>query len=102
MNLAVRRKSQLAALRDDRENRAYLCGVPFPSQLHLTEISADCVRNADAIVMAIPSGFARETLAPVKSAIPPESLGVKRQQGNRAGFAADDVPNAGRIGAAGQ
>ncbi len=81
VNLAVRRKSQLAALRDDRENRAYLSGVPFPSQLHLTEMSADCVRNADAIVMAIPSGFARETLAPVKSAIPLESLVLSVSKG---------------------
>ena len=81
VNLAVRRKSQLAALRDDRENRVYLSGVPFPSQLHLTEMSADCVRNSDAIVMAIPSGFARETLAQVKSAIPLESLVLSVSKG---------------------
>ena len=81
VKLAIRRKSQFAALRDDRENRAYLSGVPFPSQLHLTEMSADCVRNADAIVMAIPSGFARETLAPVKSAIPLESLMLSVSKG---------------------
>jgi glycerol-3-phosphate dehydrogenase (NAD(P)+) len=81
VKLAVRRKSQLAALRDDRENRAYLSGVPFPSQLHLTEMSADCVRNADAIVMAIPSDFARETLAPMKSAIPLESLVLSVSKG---------------------
>src|SRR6516164_2346591 len=74
VKLAVRRKLQLAALRQDRENRAYLSAVQFPSELHLAEMSRDSIHDADAIVMAIPSGFARETLAPMASAIPHESL----------------------------
>jgi glycerol-3-phosphate dehydrogenase (NAD(P)+) len=81
VKLAVRRKSQLAALNHDRENRAYLSGVQFPSELRLAEMSIGCVRDADAVVMAIPSGFARQTLAPLASAIPPRSLFISVSKG---------------------
>jgi glycerol-3-phosphate dehydrogenase (NAD(P)+) len=81
VKLAIRRRSQLAALRHDRENRAYLSGVQFPTQLHLAEMSTDCIRDTDAIVMAIPSGFARDTLAPMASAIPQGSLVISVSKG---------------------
>jgi glycerol-3-phosphate dehydrogenase (NAD(P)+) len=81
VKLAVRRASQLAALRHDRENRAYLAGMPFPPRLHLAELNADCVRDADAVVMAIPSSFAYEVLAPLASSIPPESLVISVSKG---------------------
>ncbi|MBV8361712.1 MAG: NAD(P)-binding domain-containing protein, partial [Deltaproteobacteria bacterium] len=81
VKLAVRRKSQLATLRHDRENRAYLSAVQFPSELHLAEMGIDCIRDVDAVVMAIPSGFARETLAPMASAIPRESLVISVSKG---------------------
>jgi glycerol-3-phosphate dehydrogenase (NAD(P)+) len=81
VKLAVRRESQLAALRGDRENRAYLPTVQFPPQLQLAEMSNDSVRGADAVVMAIPSGFARETFTPLTSAIAPESLVISVSKG---------------------
>jgi glycerol-3-phosphate dehydrogenase (NAD(P)+) len=81
VKLAVRRKLQLDALRQDRENQAYLSAVQFPSELHLAEMSRDSIHDADAIVMAIPSGFARETLAPMASAIPQESLMISVSKG---------------------
>lgn len=81
VKLAVRRESQLAALRHDRENRAYLSGVQLPPQVHLEEMATKCVRDAEAVVMAIPSRFARETLLPLASAIPPEALMVSVSKG---------------------
>ena len=81
VKLAVRRESQLSALRRERENQAYLPGVRFPSQLQLTEMSSDSIRDADAVVMAIPSGFARQILVPLASAIPPESLVISVSKG---------------------
>jgi glycerol-3-phosphate dehydrogenase (NAD(P)+) len=81
VKLAVRRKSQLAALHHDRENRAYLPAVQFPSELHLVEMSADSLHDADAVVMAIPSGFARGTLAPLAFGIPPKSLVISVSKG---------------------
>jgi len=81
VKLAVRRESQLAALRHDRENRAYLSSVPLPPQVDLEEMATECVGDAEAVVMAIPSRFARETLVPLASAIPPEALVVSVSKG---------------------
>lgn len=81
VKLAVRRESQLAALRHDRENRAYLSAVQLPPQLHLEEMSTECVRGAEAVVMAIPSRFAREMIVPLASAIPPEALVISVSKG---------------------
>jgi glycerol-3-phosphate dehydrogenase (NAD(P)+) len=81
VKLAPRRQSQLAALRHDRENRAYLSAVPFPPELRLAELSTSSVRDAEAVVMAIPSGFARATLAPVAPAIPPGALVISVSKG---------------------
>ena len=104
VKLAVRRKLQLAALRQDRENRAYLSAVQFPSELHLAEMSRDSIHDADAIVMAIPSGFARETLAPMASAIPQESHMISVSKGieqdslrTMSQMLAELAPPAGRI-----
>jgi len=81
VKLAVRRESQLAALRHDRENRAYLSAVQLPPQVHFEEMSAECVRDAEAVVMAIPSRFAREMMVPLASAIPPEALVITVSKG---------------------
>jgi glycerol-3-phosphate dehydrogenase (NAD(P)+) len=81
VNLAVRRESQLASLRADRENRAYLPQVQFPPQLHLVEFAEESVRDSDSIVMAIPSGFARATMAPLASTIPRDALVISVSKG---------------------
>jgi glycerol-3-phosphate dehydrogenase (NAD(P)+) len=81
VNLAIRRKPQLDELRHHRENRAYLPGVQLPSELHLVEMRTESIRDADAVVMAIPSSFARQTLAPLASAIPWESLVISVSKG---------------------
>jgi glycerol-3-phosphate dehydrogenase (NAD(P)+) len=81
VSLAIRRKSQLDALRQHRENRAYLSGVEFPPQLHLVEMDPDCVGDKDTVVMAIPSVFARKTLAPLASALPQEPLLISVSKG---------------------
>jgi glycerol-3-phosphate dehydrogenase (NAD(P)+) len=44
-------------------------------------MTTDCIRDANAIVMAIPSGFARDTLAPMASAIPQGSLVISVSKG---------------------
>lgn len=81
VTLAVRRQSQLAALRDARENRAYLPGVELPPEIHLEKMDAGCVREVDTLVMAIPSRFARECIAALASAISPEALLVSVSKG---------------------
>jgi glycerol-3-phosphate dehydrogenase (NAD(P)+) len=81
VTLAVRRESQLAALHDDRENRAYLCGVQLPREVHLEKIGAGCIRHADILVMAIPSRFARASVEPLASAVSREALIVSVSKG---------------------
>ena len=70
VTLAVRRETQLAALRNERANQVYLPGVQFPPDLRVLGLTAESLLDAEAVVMAIPSGFARGTLAPLAGAIP--------------------------------
>ena len=81
VKLAVRRESHRMALREERENRAYLPNVQFPPQLQLAEIDTECVRGAEAVVMAIPSRFARETFAPLARSIPRQVLMISVSKG---------------------
>jgi len=81
VTLAVRRDSQLAALHDARENRAYLPGVQLSQGIHLEKMGARCVRDADILLMAIPSGFAHACVAELASAISPEALLVSVSKG---------------------
>ncbi len=46
---------EVETLRRDNQNRRYLPGVPFPSGLHTSADLADCVRNADEILVVVPS-----------------------------------------------
>ncbi len=81
VKLAVRRQAQLAALRRDGENQAYLPGVQFPTELNTTEMGVESILDAEAIVMAIPSRFARDTLGPLAPAIPVESMLINVSKG---------------------
>jgi glycerol-3-phosphate dehydrogenase (NAD(P)+) len=81
VKLAVRRRSQLVALQNERENHVYLSGVQFPPQLRLAEFDAECVRGAEAVVMAIPSQFAREMVFPLAAAIPRQALVISVSKG---------------------
>src|SRR2546429_23048 len=81
VTLAVRRESQLAALRDLRENRAYLPAVPLPDEVRLEKMGAGCVRDSDIVIMAVPSRFARQAVAPLISAVPSEALVISVSKG---------------------
>src|SRR5262249_21197916 len=62
-------------------NRTHLPDVEFPFGLELTETGSRCLRDADAVVMAIPSRFARQTMAPIVTAIPREALLISVSKG---------------------
>jgi glycerol-3-phosphate dehydrogenase (NAD(P)+) len=81
VKLAVRRRSQLITLQNERENHVYLSGVQFPPQLRLAEFDTECVRGAEAVVMAIPSQFAREMVVPLAAAIPRQALVISVSKG---------------------
>ena len=68
--LCTRRNSHLEEMKRAGANTAYLAGTLFPSDLELTCDWAGAVAQAKTVVMAVPSRFARATLAPIVGAIP--------------------------------
>ena len=53
--------AQREALRQDRENRKYLPGVPLPAALTIEDSPDIAVRGAELIVLAVPSFAVRDT-----------------------------------------
>lgn len=61
-----RDRSQLKAMQADGENRRYLPGIPFPSNLHACADLAECVADVTDILISVPSHGLRETLTQLK------------------------------------
>ena len=81
VTLCPRRLEQCAVLSAARENLSYLRGVQFPRSLNLSADWTVSLRGATTVVMAIPSRYARATLAPVASALPPSATIVSVTKG---------------------
>jgi glycerol-3-phosphate dehydrogenase (NAD(P)+) len=79
--LGVRRAAQLEAMRASGENVVYLPGIKLPPALELTDDWERAVRDADTIVMAVPSRFARAAIVPIAQAIPSNALIVSVTKG---------------------
>jgi glycerol-3-phosphate dehydrogenase (NAD(P)+) len=79
--LCARRSEQCESIRHARENSAYLPGVPVPNDVELTADWAAAVRDADAIVMTVPSRYARAAVTPIAGAIPEGALLVSATKG---------------------
>ncbi len=78
--LCPRREAQVEALRTTRENRAYLPKITLPTELALSADWGACV-TARYLLLAIPSRFARSTIAPIAAAIPPTTTIVSVTKG---------------------
>ncbi|HVN27700.1 MAG TPA: NAD(P)H-dependent glycerol-3-phosphate dehydrogenase, partial [Candidatus Binataceae bacterium] len=81
VTLCARRAEQCDAIRVGRENSAYLPGVAIPDQLRLSADWSGVVRNADTVVMTVPSRHARASLIPVTHEIRPGTLLVSATKG---------------------
>lgn len=81
VTLAVRRAAHLEAMRASGENAVYLPGIKLPPTLEITDDWERAVRDADTIVMAVPSGFARAAIAPFAHAIPSTAMIVSVTKG---------------------
>jgi glycerol-3-phosphate dehydrogenase (NAD(P)+) len=79
--LCTRRPAHLEQMRTARENATYLPGVALPPTLELTDQWAEVVSDAKTLVMAVPSRFARATIAPIAQQIPPEAILVSVTKG---------------------
>jgi glycerol-3-phosphate dehydrogenase (NAD(P)+) len=106
VSLALRRPAQIAAIRAARENTAYLPGVEIPAAVELTDDWLAAVRDAEMIVMAVPSRFARGAIAPIASAMPAEAVVISVTKGiepntliTMTQMIAELAPAAGRVAA---
>jgi glycerol-3-phosphate dehydrogenase (NAD(P)+) len=79
--LGVRRAAQLKAMRASGENAVYLPGIKLPSALEITDDWERAVCDADTIVMAVPSRFARAAIVPIVHAIPSTAMIVSVTKG---------------------
>jgi glycerol-3-phosphate dehydrogenase (NAD(P)+) len=79
--LCTRRHSHLEEMEGAGENAAYLPGIPLARGLELSDRWADALATAKVIVMAVPSRFARSSIAPVVTAIPPEAILISVTKG---------------------
>jgi glycerol-3-phosphate dehydrogenase (NAD(P)+) len=69
VTLCARREEHVAEMRARRENASYLLDVALPESIELSARWADAAGASEAIVMAVPSRFAREAMTPVGEAI---------------------------------
>jgi glycerol-3-phosphate dehydrogenase (NAD(P)+) len=81
VRLCPRRADHSDAILRVRENSAYLPRVTIPDSLEVTADWPLAVRNADTIVLAVPSRFARASLVPVSDAIRPGAQLVSATKG---------------------
>src|ERR1700730_12070182 len=81
VKLGVRRAASLEAIRTRGENAAYLPGIKLPSGRVLADDWSAAVRDAGTVVMAVPSHFAREAIAPIAHAIPATAMIVSVTKG---------------------
>jgi glycerol-3-phosphate dehydrogenase (NAD(P)+) len=79
--LCTRRHAHLEQMRTTRENTAYLPGVALPPSLELTDQWAEVVGDAITLVMAVPSRFARATIAPIAHQILPQATLISVTKG---------------------
>ncbi len=69
VTLCARREEHVAAMRARRENASYLPDVALPDSIELSTRWADAADASEAVLMAVPSRFAREAMTPVGAAI---------------------------------
>ena len=85
--LWARRPELAEQIRDQHENGAYLAGYPLPEALHATSSIEEAVRDADVVVMGVPSHGFRDVLEEVaphlRAWVPVVSLSKGLEQGSR-------------------
>ena len=70
VSLWAREPTRAAEIARSRENARHLPGVRLPENVNVTPDASDACRDAEVIVVAIPSSFLRATLSQISSAVP--------------------------------
>ena len=72
---------KVARLREERENTAYLAGIPFPENLSVTATAEEALRSAQLIISAVPSSFLRDVWADLGPCVEPGSHLISATKG---------------------
>ena len=97
VRLWARRDNLALAIGRDRENVQYLPGIRLPEAVIATSHIEEAISEAEAIVLAIPSGGVREVLAVLKGRLAPDVLlihagkGLESETGRRGSEVIKDV-----------
>jgi glycerol-3-phosphate dehydrogenase (NAD(P)+) len=87
----------LEEIRRTGENRKFLPGVPLPKEIAWVAERAAALREADVVVLAVPSKFFRDTVRSFAALIPPQALvvsvtkGLDRDTGHRMTQVAEEL-----------
>jgi glycerol-3-phosphate dehydrogenase (NAD(P)+) len=79
--LCARRADHLIAMRARRENASYLPGVALPESIELSDRWAEAAGTSDAVLMAVPSSFARAAMMPVGPALSADAMLISVTKG---------------------
>jgi len=71
----------LDEIRASHENKTYLPGVPIPETIHWTADHATAVKDADLVVLVVPSRFYKPVVKAFKPFIPDNALVVSATKG---------------------
>lgn len=58
-----------ARLSEERENRAYLPGIPFPQSLSVTGDLSQCIEECDTLLVAVPSAAFKDLMVQIEPAL---------------------------------
>jgi len=81
VTLGVRRRAHLEVICASGENANYLPGIKLPATLAVVEDWSAAVSDADTVVIAVPSRFARAAIAPIARAIPARAMIISVTKG---------------------
>jgi glycerol-3-phosphate dehydrogenase (NAD(P)+) len=79
--LWAREPEVVSEINTAHRNTRYLPDIDLPAAVHATTDTAEALRDADIIVVAIPSQVARKALEPLASQIPPHAIVVMLSKG---------------------
>jgi glycerol-3-phosphate dehydrogenase (NAD(P)+) len=81
VTLCARRDDHVAAMRTQRENAPYLPGVALPQSIEVNDRWAESAGASEAVLMAVPSRFARAAMRPVGPALGADAMLISVTKG---------------------
>ncbi len=80
-----RRSAQAEEMNVQRENKQYLPGVILPEVIQVTNDFTEALRDADFVVLAVPSQSLRENLENIKTYLPKDAILINTAKGLEVG-----------------